>query len=111
MIPIFGNLGLLRFHALDHVRFMQIYHRLSKSIAMDKQVFKNNKNTIENIDLENPHTFDPNVLKSIPINVNNSKVAVDLINTMIFRYDDSSLCLSTEMVEISRVEARVLSLD
>ena len=78
---------------------------------MDKQVFKNNKNTIENIDLENPHTFDPNVLKSIPINVNNSKVAVDLINTMIFRYDDSSLCLSTEMVEISRVEARVLSLD
>ena len=51
---------------------------------MDKQVFKNNKNTIENIDIENPHTFDPNVLKSIPINVNNSKVAADLVNTMIF---------------------------
>ena len=48
-----GNLELLRSHALDRVRCIQIYLRLSKSIAVDKQAFKNNKNTIENIDLEN----------------------------------------------------------
>lgn len=29
------NLGLLRFHALNSVRCMQIYYRLSKSITMD----------------------------------------------------------------------------
>lgn len=29
------NLGLLRFHALNSVRCMQIYHKLSKSITMD----------------------------------------------------------------------------
>ena len=40
---------------------MQTYLRLSKSITMDKQVFKNNMDTIENID-----------------------VIKDLINTMIF---------------------------
>ena len=30
---------------------MQTYLRLSKSIIMDKQVFKNNMDTIENIDV------------------------------------------------------------
>ena len=30
------------------------------------------------------HTFDPNVLRSILVNVKYSKVVVDLINTMIF---------------------------
>ena len=45
------NPRVLRSHALDHVGCTQIYPRLSKSIAMDKQVFKNNKNAIENIDL------------------------------------------------------------
>ena len=52
-----GNPGLLHSHALDHVGCMQIYLRLSKSIAMDKQVLKNNKNTKENIDLENKVTY------------------------------------------------------
>ena len=52
-----GNPELLCSHALDHVGCMQIYPRLSKYIAMDKQVFKNNKDTIENIDLENKATY------------------------------------------------------
>ena len=52
-----GNLGLLRFHVLDHVGCMQIYPRLSKSIVTDKQLFKNNKYIIENIDLENKITY------------------------------------------------------
>ena len=30
------------------------------------------------------HTFDPNVLRSIPVSVEYSKVVVDLVNTMIF---------------------------
>ena len=47
----------------------------------------------------------------VPISVDNSKVVMDLINTMIFMFDDSSLCLGTEMVEISIVEGRVFSLD
>ena len=50
---VVGNLGLLRSHALDHVRCIQIYIRHPKSIIVDKQVFKNNMDTIENIDLEN----------------------------------------------------------
>ena len=49
---VVGNSKLLHSHALDRIRCMQIYHRLSKSIAMDKHVFKNNKSTIENMDLE-----------------------------------------------------------
>ena len=40
---IVGNPGLLHSHALDHVGCMQIYHRLSKSIKMDKHVFKKKK--------------------------------------------------------------------
>ena len=53
---------------------------------MDKQVFKNNKNTIENIDLENKATYlwSEWVPGSILIDVDNLKVVVDLINTMIF---------------------------
>ena len=51
------NPRLLRSHALDHVGCMQIYLRLSKSIATNKQVFKNNMDTIENIDLENKVTY------------------------------------------------------
>ena len=54
MVPTFvGNPGLLYSHALYHVGCMEIYPRLSKSIATDKQVFKNNMDTIENINLEN----------------------------------------------------------
>ena len=30
------------------------------------------------------HSFDLNVLKSIPIDVDNPKVVMDLVNTMIF---------------------------
>ena len=41
-----GNPGLLRSHAQDCVGCMKIYPRLSKSITVDKQVLKNNKNTI-----------------------------------------------------------------
>ena len=52
-----GNPGLLRSHAQDCVGCMKIYPRLSKSIAMEKQIFKNNMNTIENIDLENKTTY------------------------------------------------------
>ena len=51
-----GNLGLLRSHALDHVACMQIYPSLFKSIITDKQVFKNNMDTIENLYLENKAT-------------------------------------------------------
>ena len=57
MTPIVGNLGSLSFHALDHIGYMKIYLRLSKSIVMDKQVFKNNMDTIKNIDLENKATY------------------------------------------------------
>ena len=46
------NLGLLHSHALDHVECMQIYPMLSKYIVVNKQVLKNNKDTIENVDLE-----------------------------------------------------------
>ena len=48
-----GNIGLFCSHALDHVGCIQIYPKLFKSIATGKQVLKNNKNTIENIDLKN----------------------------------------------------------
>ena len=51
-----GNLGLLCSHALDCVGCMQIYPSLFKSIIMDKQVFKNNMDTIENLYLENKAT-------------------------------------------------------
>ena len=41
---------------------------------------------MKNIDLViKSHTFDLNILESIPIDVDNSKVVVDLVNTMIFR--------------------------
>ena len=43
------NTRLLYSHALDHVRCMQIYPKLSKSIATDKHVLQNNKDIIENI--------------------------------------------------------------
>ena len=52
-----GNAGLLYSHALDCVRCMQIYLRLFKSILVDTKVFKNNMDTIENIDLENKATY------------------------------------------------------
>ena len=51
------NPRLLHFYALDRVGCMQIYSRLSKSITVDKQVLKNNNNTIENIHLENKVTY------------------------------------------------------
>ena len=54
---IVWNPRLLHSYALDHVGCIQIYPRLSKSITMDKQVFKNNNNTIENIHLENKVTY------------------------------------------------------
>ena len=53
---VVGNPGLLYSHTLDRVRCIQIYHRHPQSIIMDKQVFKNNMDTIENIDLENKVT-------------------------------------------------------
>ena len=42
---------------LDHVGCMQIYLRLSISIAMDKKIFKNNMDTMENIDLKTKATY------------------------------------------------------
>ena len=36
---------------------------------------------------------------------------MDLVNTMIFHLITLSLCLGTEMVEISRVEGKVISLN
>ena len=48
---------LLHSHALDYVGCMQLSLRLSKSITVNKQVFKNNKDAIENIDLENKATY------------------------------------------------------
>ena len=79
------NPRLFRSHALYHVGCMQIYPTLSKSFVANKQVFKNNMNTIENTDLENKlHTFHLDVPKSILIDVDNSKVIMDLVDTMIF---------------------------
>ena len=52
-----GNPRLLYSHTLDRVRCMQVYHRTSKSTVRDKQVFKNNMNAIENIDLENKSIY------------------------------------------------------
>ena len=51
-----GKPGLLRSHALDFVGCMQLSLGLSTSIATDKQVLKNNKDTTENIYLENKAT-------------------------------------------------------
>ena len=56
IVAIVGNPRLLCSHALDRVGCMQIYPKLSKYIVADKQVFKNNKDTIENINLENKPT-------------------------------------------------------
>ena len=48
-------------------------------------VLKNNRDTIENIDLENKTTyFDSDVPGSISVDIDNSKVVMNLINTMIF---------------------------
>ena len=52
-----GNSELLHSHALDRIRCMQIYPRLSKSIATDKHVLKNNMDIIENIHMENKTTY------------------------------------------------------
>ena len=63
---------------------MKIYSKLFKSIATKNLAFKNNIDTTENIDLENNVTyFDPNFPRSIPVNVEYSKVVIDLINVMI----------------------------
>ena len=43
------NPRLLYSHALDHLRCMQIYPKISKYIATDKHVLQNNKDIIENI--------------------------------------------------------------
>ena len=51
-----GNLGLLRSHALDPVGCMQLSLGLFRTIVMTKQIFKNNMDTIENIDKENKST-------------------------------------------------------
>ena len=51
---VVGNPRLPHSHALDRVANLP---RLSKSIVADNQVLKNNKNTIENIDLENKATY------------------------------------------------------
>ena len=40
MTPIVGNLGSLSFHALDHIGYMKIYLRLSKSIEVENKIFK-----------------------------------------------------------------------
>ena len=59
---------------------MQIYPKPSKSIPTDKQVFKKNMDTIENIDLENNVTcIELNVPGSIPIDVDYSKVVKYLV--------------------------------
>ena len=57
LIPIVGNHKLLCSHALDHIRYMRIYPRPSESIIMDKQILKNNMDTIEIIDLKNKTTY------------------------------------------------------
>ena len=81
-----GEPYIIPFPCLDHVGCMQIYFKLSKSISMDKQVLKNYKDTIETIDLENKSTYLwSGCSGSISIDVRNSKVIMDLINTMIFR--------------------------
>ena len=54
---VVGNLGLLFSHALDHVRCMQIYPKLYKSIIIYKQVLKNDMDIIKNIDIENKATY------------------------------------------------------
>ena len=59
---------------------MKIYSKLFKSIATENLAFKNNIDITENIDLEN---FDPNFHRSILVNVEYSKVVIDLINFMI----------------------------
>ena len=107
-----GNPRLLCSHALNHVRCMQIYLRLSKSIIMDKRLFKNNIDVIESIDLNNKATY----LWSKCSRINSNQCRELQSHNGSYKHhdlpsDDSSLCLSTEMVEISRVEAKVLSLD
>ena len=48
-------------------------------------VLKNNRDTIQNIDLENKTTyFDSDVPGSISVDIDNSKVVMNLINTIIF---------------------------
>ena len=88
-----GNPRLLHSHAMNHVQRMQIYPRLFKCIIVDKQVLKTiwttQKTWIQRI---KPHTFDTDIPESIPINVDNSKVIMDLVNTMIF-YPMSLSCV------------------
>ena len=82
-------------HALNRVGCMKIYHRLSKSIKMDKDAFKIirilQKTYISRI---KTHTFDPNVHRLILIDVDNSKVTVDFLNTMIFHLMPQTLILA-----------------
>ena len=54
---IVGNPKLFCSHTLDHVGCMQLSLGLSRSIVADKQVLKNNKDIIENINLENKATY------------------------------------------------------
>ena len=85
LVHVVGNTGLLCSHAQDHVGCIQIYHKLSKSIAMNKQVLKKIRIPQKRQKyIIKQHTFDPDVPESILIDVDNSKVIMNLINTMIF---------------------------
>ena len=67
------NPRIPRSHALNCLGCMQIYTRLFKSIAMDKQVLKKNMDIIVNIDLEKKCSYlDMDVPRSIPCNEEHS---------------------------------------
>ena len=55
-------------------------------MVADKQVFKNNMDTIKSyIKRIKLHTCDPDSPESILIDIDNSKVMMNLVNTMIIR--------------------------
>ena len=56
------------------------------------------------------HTYDPNVSRSIPINVKILQSHSKSRKCSSFPLDDSSLSLGVEMVKISRLKAMVFSL-
>ena len=155
-----GNPKLLCSHALDALGCMQLSLKLSRSIATDKQVFKNQywyhrkhrskkkvlilgfgcsqinslqwRTCLEK--MENLSSCYYSCFHAIPMHIVYAyrmqflcerpvriPIQFSCIWPMwfqcvsrtpkIFHSDNSSLCLGIEMMEISRMEARVLSLD
>ena len=94
------------------LRCMRIYPRLSKSIIEKPKYSKNNIDTIENINLENNVTYL--WFKCSQINFNRCRILQSCSRSRKHHDlppNDSSLNLGTEMVEISRLEVRVLPLN